>query len=187
MKEEKKKMLSVLIYEEAKKNVGHYNMAQYKNKKAALVYHHNVCKRLVAMSEKYDMPMGVLVYMAVGTDAHKPEVFYKGYKRFNEEKAEKVIALCDIFAKKFGTKYRTNDRLIHTLSRYVEKCDGGKLKFRQLVNKIEKKDFKMTKFKTAKDFAQMLFKDEAVFSQGGYITSVSKAKILMRPKDVKTE
>lgn len=166
-----KKTLNDLVREEAKKNVSRYNFSKDKELK---ILHHNICKKLVEISDANNFPMGVLVYIAIGTNAHRPCVFEKGYMRINEQKTERVIALCDIFAKKFGEETRTNDRLVHAVSRYVDLCGGGVLKFRQLVNSMSDKNFNMRKIKTAKELAKMLCGDEAEYSKGGYIVTVNK-------------
>lgn len=166
-----KKTLNDLVREEAKKNVSRYNFAK---DKASKILHHNICKRLVEIADTYNFPMGVLVYIAIGTNAHRPCVFEKGYMKIHEQKIERVIALCDIFAKKFGEETRTNDKLVHAVSRYVDLCGGGVLKFRQLVNAMSDKDFNMRKIKTAKELAKLLCGDEAEYSKGGYIVTVNK-------------
>lgn len=166
-----KKTLNDLVREEAKKNVSRYNFAKDKELK---ILHHNICKKLVEISDNNNFPMGVLVYIAIGTNAHRPCVFEKGYTRINEQKTERVIALCDIFAKKFGEETRTNDRLVHAVRRYVDLCGGCVLKFRQLVNSMSDKDFNMRKIKTAKQLAKLLCGDEAEYSKGGYIVTVNK-------------
>ncbi len=166
-----KKTLNDLVREEAKKNVGKYNFVKDKELR---VLHHNICKRLVELSDKHNFPMGVLVYIAIGTNAHRPCVFEKGYAKLDEQKTERVIALCDIFAKKFGEGTRTNDRLVHAVSRYVDLCGGGTLKFKQLVNALSAKEFNMRKIKTAKELAKLLCGDEAEYSKGGYIVTINK-------------
>lgn len=165
-----KKTLNDLVREEAQKNVGCYNFCK---DKAIRVNHHNVCKRLVEIADEKNIPMGVLVYVAIGTNAHRPIVFHKGYTKVDEQKVERVFALCDIFAKKFGANTRTNDKVVHAISRYVD-YKGGTLKFKQLVNALEEKEFSMKHIKTAKELAKLLCGEEAEYSKGGYITTIAK-------------
>lgn len=162
------KTLNDLIREEAKKNVSRYN---FHPRKAEMLNHNSICRQLVSLADKHNFPMGVLVYIAVGTNAHRPCVFEQGYKRIEVEKAEKIIALCEIFAKRFGENTRTNDRLVHAVCRYVDKCGGGVLKFRQLCNSLDAKTFEMPK--TAKALAELLCGKEAIYSNGGYIIKVN--------------
>ena len=164
-----KKTLNELVREEAKKNIGQYNFAKDAESRKI---HCKICKKLVELADKYNYPMGVLVYIAIGTNAHRPIVFQQGYLRINEQKVERVITLCEIFAKKFGENMRTNDRLVHSVSRYVDINGGNLLKFRQLVNAMSEKEFR--KFKTAKELTRALCGDEAEYSKAGYITSVNK-------------
>ena len=144
-----------LIYAEARKS-------SFENET-----HHKVCKELVKLSEENNFPMGVLVYIAVGTSAHKPSVFEKGYTKINMDKAVNVIKLCNIFAHKYGAKYATNDKVVHTMSRYYE-VGGSKNKLRKIVN-ASTIDFKEMKIDTAKKLMGILFKDHADFSDKGYI------------------
>ena len=157
------KTLNDLVREEAKKNVGCYNFC--KNKEIRII-HHNVCKRLVEIADEQKIPMGVLVYVAIGTNAHRPIVFSKGYAKVDEKKVERVFALCEIFAKKFGANTRTNDKVVHAISRYVD-YNGGTLKFKQLVNALDEKEFSMKRIKTAKELAKLLCGEEAEYSKGG--------------------
>lgn len=165
-----KKTLNDLVREEAQKNVGCYNFCK---DKAIRINHHNVCKQLVEIADEKNIPMGVLVYVAVGTNAHRPIIFNKGYYKVDEQKVERVFALCEIFAKKFGANTRTNDKVVHAISRYVD-YKGGTLKFKQLVNALEEKEFSMKRIKTAKELAKLLCGEEAEYSKGGYITTIAK-------------
>lgn len=166
-----KKTLNDLVRAEAVKNVGQYNFAKDKEAK---VLHHKICKQLVELADKYHFPITLLVYIAVGTNAHRMYVFERGYHAINVQKAERIISLCDIFAKKFGSKTRTNDKLVHAVSRYVDICGGGVLKFKQLVNALDEKSFNIHKIQTAKDLAKILCGNEAEYSKGGYIITINK-------------
>ena len=165
-----KKSLNELIREEALRNKGCYNFHKAKELKRA---HNEVCKGLVKLADDNDFPMGVLVYIAVGTNAHRPCVFEKGYSKLNYKKAESVIKMANIVAKILGEKYRTNDRVIHTLSRYYDIHKGGGINLLKerlyLIDPI-----KLQRIKTAKEFSVLLFNDNAEYSKGGYIVSVAK-------------
>lgn len=162
------KKLEELIRQEASVNASRYNLAQYAKRKE----HHNICVNLVKIADANDFPMGVLVYIAVGTSAHKPSVFEKGYTHFDEKKAEKIIKLATIIDKKLneGAKkkvnYRTNDRIIHTLSRYYDLNKGNEVKLRQVLKIADLdsiRDYLKGKNPTAKIVAQLLFGDEAEY------------------------
>jgi len=162
---EKKITLNELVRNEANRKNGNF-MGSYG-------VHHKICKELVELSDKHSFPMGVLVYIGIGTNAHRPIVFEGRYSKLNRDKVEKVIKLCKIFSKKFGDSYYTNDKVVHALSRYYDVNGGNELKFRQIVNSCNI-DFKTIKISTAKQLAKILFDKEATYSNGGYIVSVSK-------------
>ena len=167
-----KMTLNEMVRIEAHQKDGRYNLRQYKSKKQ----HHEICKKLVEFADKYKFPMGVLVYIAVGTNAHRPIVFDKGYTKFNETKAEKVIKLCSIVAKQYGDRFYTNDRVVHFLSRLYDVKNNCETKLRQAIKDISQVRFEavLKSAAGAKQLAQTIFKDEATFTNGGYLKSVSQ-------------
>ena len=162
-----KMTLNVLVRNEAANAV-------VDNTNALAVLHHSICKDLVEIADREQFPMGVLVYIAVGTSAHKPMVFNKGYKTINKRKAISVISMCKLFANKFGDKYRTNDKVVHMMSRYYE-IGGSKNKLRSIIDHCEV-DMAKQKFDTAKVLSKLLFEKDAEFSKGGYIVGVKTNK-----------
>ena len=164
-------MLNDLIREEAKKNVGCYNFCKDKEMR---VRHNMICKKLVNLADSYNFPMTLMLYLAVGTNAHRKPVFEKGYNRINVEKAEQVIKLCEIFAKKFGAKARTNDKVVHMISRYYDIAEGKPLMFKQFCNNIDKSTFDLKSYNQAKELAKIIFGKNATYSKGGYIVEVTK-------------
>lgn len=177
------KKLEELIREEAKVNGSRYNLAQFASKRE----HHRICKNLVQLADEHNFPMGVLVYIAVGTNAHRLHIFEKGYNHFDSTKAEKVIKLCSIIDKKLNNgiekkvNYRTNDRIVHLCSRYYDVNKGNEMRLRQILNKADLpkvQAYIKTKNPTAKVIAQMLFSDDAVFNEKDgnktYMISVKK-------------
>lgn len=164
------KNLNTLVREEAKRNKGIYN---FHKQKEAMRKHNEICKELVKLADDNDFPMGVLVYIAVGTNAHRPMVFNKGYTKLNVKKAESVIHMANIVAKILGDKYRTNDRIIHTLSRYYDLNKGRGIN--ALKERLYLTDpIKLQRIKTAKEFANLIFGDTAEYSKGGYIVATKK-------------
>lgn len=138
----------------------------------SMIKHNEVCRKLVELCDKHNYPMTQLVYVAVGKNAHKTIVFENGYKKIDIEKAELMLKLSEVFAKKFGSQWRTNGFLCHLLDRYLEVTKHRKeLKFRQLVNSCNV-DFNTIKIDTAKKLAFNFFGNEAEYSNGGYIISV---------------
>lgn len=134
--------------------------------------HHNVCKELISYMETSGFPITVLVYIGVGTNAHRPMVFEKGYAKFDKERTDKVIKFCNIFAKKFGEQYRTNALVAHGICRYID-MNGSERKFREFVKNA---DFQMKGIKTAKELMNKLCGDNVEYSKSGYIVEVKKVK-----------
>ena len=132
--------------------------------------HHNVCKQLMEYHQSSGFPITILVYIAVGTNAHRPMVFEKGYQRFDKERLDKAIKYCTIFGKKYGEQYRTNALVAHGICRYID-MQGGERKFRELVKQAE---FEMKGIKTAKEFMNKLCGDKAEYSKSGYIVKIIK-------------
>lgn len=156
---EKKVTLFDLISNEAKRRI-----------KSEKNIHHNVCKQLMEYHQSSGFPITVLVYIAVGTNAHRPMVFEKGYQRFDKERLDKTIKYCTIFSKKYGEQYRTNALVAHGICRYLD-MNGSERKFRELV---KQSDFEMKGIKTAKEFMNKLCGDKAEYSKSGYIVKIVK-------------
>ena len=139
-----------------------------------MIRHHQICKKLVELCDEHNYPMTQLVYVGVGKNAHRPIVFQKGYTEINEEKLLLMLKLSEVFAKKFGSNWRTNAFVCHMIDRYLETVKHRKeLKFRQLVNNCNI-DFNTIRIKTAKQLANMLFDKEATYSKGGYIVTINE-------------
>jgi hypothetical protein len=164
-------MLNDLIREEAKKNVGRYNFVADKEMK---IKHHVICKKLVELADKHNFPMTLMLYIAVGTNAHRKPVFERGYNYINLDKVEQVVKLADVFAKKFGNKARTNDKVIHLISRYYDIMGGKPLMFKQFCNNVNKSEFNIKSFNQSKELAKAIFGKYAVYSKGGYFTDINK-------------
>lgn len=173
--EAKQTTLLDLIQAEAKTNVGKYNLIKNEAVREAKIMHHNVCKKLITISTEKNISMSHLVYIAIGTNAHKRQVFERGYAAIDEKTLDRVISLVDIFAKKFGEESRSNEKLIHAVHRYV-KHDGGVLKFKQMVNHLanENPQFAVNKTKSAKDLARAIYGDLVSYTKGGYLLEVGK-------------
>ena len=165
------KKLNDYIREEAKRNVGIYNFSKYKEIKQT---HNRICKQLVKIADEHNFPMSVLVYFAIGTNAHRLIVFNKGYTFIDVKKVESVIKLCDIFGKKFGANTRTNDKVVHMISRYYDYMKGKPQMFTQFCNNVDKDKFNIRDIKQAKELAKLIFGDNAEYSKGGYFTKINK-------------
>lgn len=154
---------------EAQKNVGTYNFCADKERKRT---HNQICKQLVKLADEFKFPMGVLVYFAVGTNAHRLNVFERGYNRINLKKANQVIKLCEVFGKKFGDKCRTNDKVVHMITRYYDIMDGKPQMFKQFCNNVDKSTFDIKNVKQSRELAKIIFGKNATYSKGGYFTNI---------------
>ena len=154
------KCLNILIREEASRNSNGDNLKEL---------HNHICNELVNYADSKYFPMGVLVYIAVGTSAHKQKVFDKGYLSFDEYKVNHVINMCDMFAHKFGDKFRTNDKVVHALSRFYS--IGGREKRLESILSKSDIDLSAIKFDSAKKLINIIFKDFVEFSDKGYMVS----------------
>ena len=133
MKEEKKG-LEAMIREEAAKKDSIYNLRQMKNRKS----HHEVCKKLVELADKYNYPICYLVYFAIGKNAHRTYVFENGYKFINIEKATTILNWLGLFAKHHkNQKYFNNTDVSHCLTKYYEKISCKTKDFKEALAKQE--------------------------------------------------
>lgn len=132
--------------------------------------HNKVCKEIVSFSERNNVPMALLLYIAVGTMAHKEDAFYKGYNIFQHEKATNVILMSSMIANYFNTpSARTNDKVVHFCSRYYTYQGGNVTNFQKILKTKSKDNFSLKNFKNAKEFGNFLFGDNSDFTKKGYI------------------
>ena len=164
------KKIFTLVYNESKVNRGRYNICKDKAEK---LLHHDTCKQAIAFAERTGFPIGIVLYIGVGKDAHKDVAFNKGYKGFNEKKADLIVKMANEFAKHFNAseKMAHNDRLVHALCRYVEKLDNrNKLAFyRDCLNKLPKptkgQKFSIKGIKTSADMNKFIFGDAVAYNE----------------------
>lgn len=137
--EEMKKGLELMIREEANRKDSLYNLRQYAKRKT----HHEICKQLVELADKYHYPICYLVYFAIGKNAHRTYVFQDGYKVINLEKANTILEWLELFAKHHkNQKYFKNTDVSHCLTKFYEKIScktkdfKTKLKAQPVMTKI---------------------------------------------------
>lgn len=129
--------------------------------------HHNVCVELVELQKACEIPMGYLVYFAIGKNAHRLNIFEQGYKEIQREKAEQIIYYCNAFKKKYG---KLDDKVVHAMTRYYE-VSNNKRKFNELL-----KASAIEKYKTATELLALLCKDEAIYNDRGVVIEIKKCK-----------
>lgn len=132
--------------------------------------HNKVCKELIRFAENNKITIPLLLYVGVATNGHKTDIFDKGYKSFNTEKATSVLTMADIFSKYFGyPNARTNDKVIHCCSRFYSFYGGSITQFQKIIKTKDKTNFKMSNFKNAKELGEFLFNGKLEFTDKGYI------------------
>lgn len=110
--------------------------------------HRDICRKLVDLSDTYQIPIAQLVYFAIATNAHKSDIFAKGYKTFREEKAKTIIQWLEQFAKyNKNPKLVTNADVIHVFSKYYDKKSTKKKDFNGFLKTYQRSP-KVTNFKT---------------------------------------
>lgn len=163
------KSLATLVAEECAVNVGRFNLIHDAEKRAKKMAHHNACKALQAFATESGFPITVLVYIGVGTNAHRPCVFEQGYAEFKESRTRKIVNMAKTFANHMGQpNLAHNANLIHALCRY--EAQGNKSKdFATIVKGLDKATFSMRNYKNAKEVANYLFGGVLEFNEHGYI------------------
>ena len=82
-----------------------------------------ICKELVALADKHNgYPITYLVYFAVGKNAHRNNVFDKGYKKIDLQKANRIFMWLNQYAKHEGDPSVARDaNVAHALTAYYER------------------------------------------------------------------
>lgn len=129
-----------------------------------LALHRDICKELVRLSTEFDnFPYSVLVYFAVGTDAHRPIAFNKGYKTINIPKAETILKWLKWFAEyNKNPKFYACDKIVHAFAKFYNEYSKKDKDFKTIMKrwvKMPAEDgFKTTQFKTMFDFYKLFTK-----------------------------
>lgn len=166
-----KKTLNELITEAATVNVGRFNFMKNQTEKEIVINHHKICKELVRLSREKNFPITTLVYVAIGTNAHKPSVFAKYYRKINTERALTVIELNKMFSDRFGEKWFGYANLVHLLSRFID-LGGTKEKFSSIIKNLAPEDVNSRRYDSAKKLGSVIFKGTAQFAKCGFISEL---------------
>ena len=163
------KVLTELVKKESERSIGTLDFIHDAEKKAKAMAHHDACKALWAFSQKSGFPISVLLYIGVGTSAHKPSNF-ENIVKFDEKKCDKVVKMAKAFAKHFGGKETLahNANLIHAICRFV-KCGGKSADFRTYVKSLPTENFSIGKYKNAKEIGKFIFGEFLDLNERGYI------------------
>lgn len=131
---------------------------------AKVSLHRDICKELVRLSaQANNFPFSVLVYFAVGTDAHRPIAFNKGYKTINIPKAETILRWLKWFADyNKNPKFYACDKIVHAFTKlynsYSKKDQDFKALMKQWTKMPAKDGYKTTQFKNMQQFYELLTK-----------------------------
>lgn len=130
--------------------------------------HIEICKKLVELEKKEGVPMRLLIYIAIGTNAHKRAVYNAMYKKIDIDKANDVIKMAKMISEVYGAKCKVSEPIYHTLSRFYD-LGGDSTQLAEILkrNKIEF----MSVLYTAKDIAKHLFSDSE-FTEKGYLKKI---------------
>lgn len=154
-KETKTSTLALLVAEEAKKNVGRYNFLPCEEREAKRL-HHNICKKIEEIVKQSGIAVGIIVYLGVGTSAHKKSVFDKGYTKFNEKKVKMIIGWLREFADyNKNPSFYHNDRISHAFSKFYDTYKNRAAMFQKAKKdfvKMPKGEYKSNCFTTARQF-----------------------------------
>ncbi|MDE6285231.1 MAG: hypothetical protein K2M17_05745 [Bacilli bacterium] len=126
--------------------------------------HRDICRELVRLStENHNFPYAVLVYIAIGTDAHKKPVFERGYKAINVEKAETIIRWLEAFAKyNENPKFFTSDKIVHAFAKFYDTFSKKDKDFNKGMRSFVKQPaimgYKPSQYKNMEQFYSLFFK-----------------------------
>ena len=144
MKEVVKKTLAVLVAlvasTESFKGCGMSKAFLLPNNKENREKHIEVCKKLQEVSEANNkFPMSLLVYFAVGKNAHRLPVFKEGYTAIDEKKATTILAWLKLFAKHCeAPNLARNANVAHALVRVYENHTTSTKKFKEMLANVPK-------------------------------------------------
>lgn len=97
--------------------------------------HIEVCKKLNEIStSNSNFPMSLLVYFAVGKNAHRLPVFQEGYTSIDEKKTTTILAWLKLFAKHCeNPSLARNANVAHALTRVYENHTTSTKKFKAML------------------------------------------------------
>ena len=116
--------------------------------------HHEICKKLYELSQQYNnFPFTPLVYIAIGSGAHKQSAFKEGYTTFNEKKTRKILGWLSKLAKHCGDdKFMSNDRIVHAMVKFYDKVSKETNVFTTLLKQFNIKGKKASSWNTMEEF-----------------------------------
>lgn len=99
-----------------------YNLKQFKHDKMLAERHKAICQMAVDFASGHpDMPFYAVLSSAIGSGAWKTDVFEKGYKRIDLNRAEQMYKMANAYNEKMGIDHKPSDVVWRLVRRYYEK------------------------------------------------------------------
>lgn len=116
--------------------------------------HHEICKELYRLShENSNYPYTSLVYFAIGSSAHKQNVFYEGYKTIDIQKATKILKWLDKLSKQCkDDRFKRYDVVVHAVAKFYDKVSTNTNIFYNVVKEFNCNGRRPSSWKTMESF-----------------------------------
>lgn len=119
----KKKSVEELVRESAVNPIDtRLNLVQFKHKKMLAERHKEICQKALDFADEHpDMPFYAVLSSAIGSGAWKTDIFLKGYKKFDAERAEQMYKMALAYNEKMGLNCKPSSVVWRLVRRYYEK------------------------------------------------------------------
>lgn len=98
------------------------NLKQFKHDKKLAERHKAICQMAVEFSSTHpSMPFYAVLSTTIGSGAWKTNVFEKGYKRFDANRAEQLYKMAYDYNEKMGIDHKPSEVVWRLVRRYYEK------------------------------------------------------------------
>lgn len=118
-----KKSVETLVREAAVAPINTlYNLKQFKHDKMLAERHKAICQLAVDFADSHEsMPFYAVLSSAIGSGAWKTDVFEKGYKRFDANRAEQLCKMAVAYNERMGIDHKPSDVVWRLVRRFYEK------------------------------------------------------------------
>ena len=110
-----------------------------------------IAREMLAISEKHNVPISYIAYIAVSKESHKVQNLDKSLTKFNKDKALAIIAWSKEFGAKHGYKV-VNDKIYHAVCAFYERKSNDHNDFKAALDRMEVN----SNFATAKEICKAL-------------------------------
>ena len=126
---------------------GRLNLMQFKKQKEKALEHKRVCEDVLAFhSVNPSMPMYAILSVGISAGAFKSCEFDKGYKKFDKEKTETILAMALAYNERMGIKGKPSDVVWRLCLKYYNKKSHNLNDFLADLEKAEVMDGKRGHF-----------------------------------------